>query len=132
MPCGRARSYRSLQWSPRSMTAQLASTTGTSFRPVAAKISAILVLTFLALYYRRPDQLYHPYIWVEDGTISLIQYINHGVAYLFDPVAGYLIVPSKIIQLISLTISVSHYPEIAFWLTVLFHAGTLAAIAFAP
>jgi len=114
------------------MTATLVSNARTSFWPIAARISAILVLTFLALYYRRPDQLYHPYIWVEDGTISLIQYIDHGLAYLFDPVAGYLIVPSKIIQLISLTLSVSHYPEIAYWLTVLFHAGILVAIALSP
>jgi hypothetical protein len=114
------------------MTATLASKARAPFWPIAAKISAILLLTFLALYYRRPDQLYHPYIWVEDGTVSLTQYIDHGLAYLIDPVAGYLIVPSKIIQLISLTLSVSHYPEIAYWLTVVFHAGILAAIALSP
>lgn len=99
---------------------------------VPFKIALIVVATLLALYFRRPDQFFHPYIWVEDGTVSLPQYIEHGWLYLFEPVAGYLILPSKLIQASALTLSVAHYPEIALALTVLFHAGVLCAIALSP
>lgn len=98
----------------------------------AWKLAIILVATFLVIYFRRPDQLFLPYIWVEDGTVSLPQLIRHGWLYLADPVAGYLIVPSKLIQATAMTISASYYPEIAYWLTVAFHASVLAAIALSP
>lgn len=98
----------------------------------ALKAGLIFVATLLVLYFRRPDQFYSPYIWVEDGTVSLPQYISHGWLYLFDPVAGYLIIPSKLIQATALSLSASHYPEVALWLTVVFHAGVLSAIAFSP
>ena len=98
----------------------------------AVKAGLIFVATLLVLYFRRPDQFYSPYIWVEDGTVSLPQYISHGWLYLFDPVAGYLIIPSKLIQATALSLSASNYPELALWLTVAFHAGVLSAIAFSP
>ncbi|PPU21174.1 hypothetical protein XarbCFBP7610_03505 [Xanthomonas arboricola] len=96
----------------------------------AAKVALILTATFLALYYRRPDQFFAPYIWVEDGTVSLPQYLRDGWRYLFEPVAGYLILPSKLIQLAALTLSGRHYPEIAYWGNLLFHAAVLCCIAF--
>lgn len=96
------------------------------------QIALIVVATLLALYFRRPDQFFHPYVWAEEGTVSLPQFIEHGWLYFIDPVAGYLILPSKLIQATALTLSVSHYPEIALWLTAAFHAGVLCAIAFSP
>lgn len=96
------------------------------------KFVLILLATIAALYFRRPDQFFAPYIWVEDGTVSLPQFMAHGWAYLADPVAGYLILPSKLIQASALTLSAIHYPQWAMALTVLFHAGVLACIALSP
>lgn len=92
----------------------------------------ILAATIAALFWRRPDQFSAPYIWVEDGTVSLVQYIKDGVFYLAKPVEGYLILPSKLIQLAALSVSLDWYPEIAFALTVVFTAGVLCAIALSP
>lgn len=96
------------------------------------KCLILFALTLLALAWRRPDQFIAPYIWVEDGTVSLPQYLAHGWGSLFDPVAGYLIVPSKLIHLTAMSLSASHYPELANWLNVCFHAGVLCAIALSP
>lgn len=96
------------------------------------QIAIIAAATVALLAFRRPDQFVAPYIWVEDGTVSLKQYLEHGWMSLIDPVAGYLILPSKIIHLIAISISATHYPEIANWLNVIFHILVLCAIAFSP
>lgn len=96
------------------------------------QIAIIVPATVALLAFRRPDQFVAPYIWVEDGTVSLKQYIEHGWMSLIDPVAGYLILPSKIIHLTAFSISATHYPEISNWLNVIFHILVLCAIAFSP
>lgn len=101
-------------------------------QPVGWRVALILAATIAALYWRRPDQFWSPYIWVEDGTVSLVQYIRYGPLYLFYPVEGYLILPSKLLQLAALTISVDWYPHIAFGLTILFTAAVLCAVALSP
>ncbi|WP_313283644.1 hypothetical protein [Stenotrophomonas indicatrix] len=99
---------------------------------VAGKCVVIFAFTLLVLALRRPDQFSAPYIWVEDGTVSLRQFLEHGWYSLLDPVAGYLILPSKLIHLTAMTLSAPHYPAIANWLNVCFHAGVLCAIALSP
>jgi hypothetical protein len=92
----------------------------------------LLLTTFIVLAWRRPDQLLHPYVWVEEGTVTLVDYIHHGWLSFFYPVAGYLVLPSKVIFLIAASISMRHLPNIEYWLTVLFTFGVVACIAKAP
>lgn len=97
-----------------------------------AKCATLSLATLVVLMFRRPDQFTSPYIWVEDGTVSLPQYLTDGWLSLVEPVAGYLILPSKIIHLVSMSISATHYPAIANWLNVVFHAATLCILALSP
>lgn len=99
---------------------------------IAWRVALVFAATVAALFWRRPDQFRAPYIWVEEGAVNLVQYIEHGWAYLFEPVAGYLILPAKLIQLAALTLSLDWYPEIAFALTLLFTAGVVCMLALSP
>ncbi|WP_152540959.1 hypothetical protein [Luteimonas huabeiensis] len=98
----------------------------------SASAALLLALVVVVLYFRRPDQFFSPYIWVEDGTVSLKQYLEHGWRYLGEPVAGYLILPSKLIQLAALWISGLYYPELAMIGTIVFTWLVLCCIAYAP
>jgi len=82
--------------------------------------------------WRRPDQFHHPYVWVEEGTITLPAYLELGWSSLWAPVAGYLVVPAKLIFLTAASLSFTHLPRIEYWLTLLFTVGTLALVAFSP
>ncbi len=99
---------------------------------VSAQWALLLLGTFAALAWRRPDQLLHPYVWFEEGTVTLVDYIHHGWLSFFYPVAGYLVLPSKAIFLVAASLSMRHLPNIEYWLTVLFTFGVVACIAKAP
>jgi len=82
-------------------------------------IRILNLLLFVILYFmRRPVDVLSPSVWVEDGTLNIPQAISHGWASLLTPVQGYLIIPSKIITLVSLSISGIFYPEVAYLLTL--------------
>lgn len=68
---------------------------------------------------RRPNQINYPEVWVEEGTQFIPQFLEHGWLFLFEPVNGYLIIPSKLIALISYYISFVHYPAVSYTLTLL-------------
>lgn len=89
-------------------------------------------LTFTTVIFRRPDQLLHPYIWVEEGTVSLKQFLTHGASFLFEPVAGYLIVPSKVIFLLSTMVATDQFPLALALGSIVFCWLTLTALAIAP
>jgi hypothetical protein len=92
----------------------------------------LIVCTVLALIARRPDQLLAPYIWVEDAGVNLPEYSRHGWLSLFYPVAGYFLLPNKVIFALSMSLSFLWLPEISYWLNIAFTIGVLAAIAFSP
>ncbi|MDE1963002.1 MAG: hypothetical protein KGI42_03720 [Xanthomonadaceae bacterium] len=93
---------------------------------------ACFASTAAILAWRRPDQFSYPYIWVEEGTVTLVDYIKHGWISMFYPVAGYLVLPAKLIFLTSASISFNHLPRIEYWLTILFTAGVAFSIARTP
>jgi len=82
--------------------------------------------------WRRPVELHHAYIWVEEGTVSLPAYLSTGWRSVFSPVSGYLVVPAKLIFLTAATLSATHLPQVEYWLTLIFEVGTIALIAFSP
>jgi hypothetical protein len=101
-------------------------------KSTAFQATVLFALTIAVLDLRRPDQFTRPYIWVEDGTVILKGFAERGWNSFFDPVNGYLISITKLITLTAFQISALDAPAIAFWLTVLFTAGTIIAVATSP
>lgn len=95
-------------------------------------LCAWLFVVVLIFAWRRPVEWHHPYPWVEEGTISLPAYLSSGWQSLWAPVSGYLVIPAKLIFLTAVSLSASHFPEIAYALTLAFEVGTLCLIAFSP
>lgn len=91
-----------------------------------------ILATLAIVLWRRPDQITAPFIWCEDGSQVLPQYIAHGAASLFEPVSGYLILPAKLIEVTAFRLSFTHYPAVAVALTLLFTAFVVWAIASSP
>lgn len=78
---------------------------------------------------RRPDQLTHPEVWVEEGSQFFPQFLEHGWLFIFEPINGYLIIPSKLIALISYHISFVHYPAVSYILALTV-SGLVAATVY--
>lgn len=95
-------------------------------------IGAWLVAATFVFIWRRPIEWHHAYPWVEEGTISLPGYLSSGWRSLWAPVSGYLVMPAKLIFLTAISLSASHYPQIAYALTLAFEVGTLCLVAFSP
>jgi hypothetical protein len=84
------------------------------------QIRVINLALFTVLYIlRRPADALYPSVWSEDGVINIPQAIEHGWSSLLIPVSGYLLIPSKVVTLLSLSISGLFYPEVAYVLTLI-------------
>lgn len=92
----------------------------------------LIVLSVLILIWRRPGQVFYPYIWCEDAHLILNDYIHNGFWSLFLTVQGYFITSSKLINFIAYHISFWYYPEIAAFLANIFIVGVILAIAYSP
>jgi uncharacterized membrane protein len=99
------------------------------------RLAAALLLTIASaaiVFARRPDQFLHPYIWVEEGVYTLRFYAENGWSTLFEPLAGYLLTASKLIDLTAFQLSILWAPEIAAGLAVAFTCAVVVAIALSP
>ena len=96
------------------------------------KVALLSILFFILLFLKRRDQLIHPDIWNEDGTINLVSYLDSGWFNLFEPVQGYYITISKIITNISMSISPLYYPEISTYITWVFIIVVSLIVVYAP
>ena len=92
----------------------------------------IALATLIALFLRRPTQWSHPYVWVEDGKDLLPHFLEYGWATFIHPVAGYLLVPNKLINAVSVTLSFRWLPEITLGLAVATTVAVMVALALAP
>jgi hypothetical protein len=96
-------------------------------------LSLILVaITVLALFFRRPDQFLHPYIWVEDGFYNLKTFAQHGAYVLIEPLAGYHLFAVKLLSYLAFSISVPWAPEIELVLIGTFTCAVILAIFLSP
>ncbi|MCC7634085.1 hypothetical protein [Stenotrophomonas rhizophila] len=93
---------------------------------------AVSVVTIVALVLRRPSQWSNPYIWVEDGRDLLPHFVKYGWQTLFEPVAGYILLPNKLINAIALSASFRWLPEISLALCALFTVVVILFIAMSP
>lgn len=98
----------------------------------AGKLLLLALATFFVILYRRPDQFIAPYIWVEDGSINVHDYLNSGWYSLIHPIAGYYSLPIKFLHALSMSLSFRWFPEISFALCMVFTYAVLCAIAFSP
>ena len=106
---------------------------GPAFR-LSPALRALAVFVFAAsvIGARRWPQLLSPDVWVEDGTLVIPGFARHGWASLFEPVAGYLVVPGKMISFVSLTLTFDRYALVATVLAIAVQAAVVATIAVAP
>lgn len=93
---------------------------------------AVSVLTIVALVLRRPSQWSNPYVWVEDGKDVLPHFLKYGWQTLFEPVAGYVLIPNKLINAIAVSASFRWLPEISLGLCALFTVAVILFIAMSP
>ena len=98
----------------------------------AGRWGGLLLLTVAVLWWRRPDQFSHPYIWVEEGSYTLKAYAASGLASVVEPVSGYFVLAAKLIALTAFRLSIAWAPEIDTALTVLFTVAVAGAVALAP
>lgn len=59
-------------------------------------------------------------------------FLNHGLLSIFVPVQGYIVLPTKMINITSTLISFYYYPEVSYTLTIIFTLSVIVAIAFSP
>ncbi|MEO0466511.1 MAG: hypothetical protein AAF216_08190 [Pseudomonadota bacterium] len=90
-----------------------------------------VLVTFVCLT-RRPDQLFSAGVWVEEGVQFFPQFLENGPLFLFDHVNGYLIVPSKMVALLSYLTSFEYYPEASLFYTILITTLVSVAILKSP
>ena len=76
------------------------------------RFSVFLLVAALLLIARRPDQLFAPSLFVEDGVSVLPALIKDGWWEVIEPLNGYLILTSKVISWVALKLSLVYYPEI--------------------
>lgn len=95
-------------------------------------LGALAIITVCVLFIRRPDQFFHPYIWVEDGTVVLASFAQRGWASLVEPVSGYFILATRLISTTAFAVSITHAPLLATIGIVLFTVAVVVAVAVAP
>jgi hypothetical protein len=87
----------------------------------------ILSIGVIILLARAWPRLFYPQVWDEDGTRNLPGFIQKGLADLFEPLNGYLVLVPKLITMSAASISFSQYPLIS---TLLAWGVTLAVFYF--
>jgi hypothetical protein len=85
-------------------------------RPVASRYWPILVLAgCLAVWFlRRPQQVWQPYIWDEEGIV-VRHFLDGGWLGALRPVEGYLILPATILLPLAASISFGHLAVLMYW-----------------
>ncbi len=91
---------------------------------IASAIGFGLAVWFL----RRPDQLLHPYVWVEEFQI-LNRYQTQGLLHaILAPVEGYFVWPTSFTVGFAAAASFLHLPLIDYWASTAWFVATLCLI----
>ena len=95
-----------------------------------ALIAAVGALVLL--YLRRGMTLTQPQVWAEDGLYVVPQFLQDGWWSLFYPLHGYLILVSRLVSGLALTIAPQNYPLSSTVIAWTFTAVIAAYIAITP
>lgn len=93
---------------------------------------AMMISSSVLIALRRPDQILNPEVWNEDGIFIIPQIIQGGFLAIFEPVNGYLIIPSRLISWLSLQAPLEYYPFVSTWLGAVSQGACVAAVAASP
>ena len=94
----------------------------------AGLIVATIGLGLAVWFLRRPDQLLHPYVWVEEYQI-LNRYQTQGFLHaVVAPVQGYFVWPTSFTVGFAAATSFLHLPLIDYWLSTAWFVATLCLI----
>jgi hypothetical protein len=94
--------------------------------------SGLVLLTLAVLFARRPDQFLHPAIWVEDGVLTLKEFVARGALIIAEPFGFYLAIASKLISYVAYRTSILRAPEIETALISALTCAVILAVAFSP
>jgi len=86
----------------------------------------------ILLLVRAWPRLLYAQVWDEDGTRNLPGFFQNGLADLFEPLNGYLVLVPKLITISAVSISFSLYPLISTILAWSVTLGVLYFIATSP
>lgn len=98
--------------------------------PLIKHLFFFLLILFL-LILRRPDQLFHPYVWDEDGKIFL-QWLHFGLGTFIKSINDDLITIPKLINLISIKLSFFSYPQVSTLFALAFDYFVILMVAYSP
>lgn len=91
---------------------------------IAATVATCLLIVVL----RRPDQLRHPYVWVEEYLI-INRYQDFGpVNASLHPYVGYFLWPTSFSVSLATYLSFEHLPEVAYLLNTMWLVATVLLI----
>jgi len=100
------------------------SLTAAETRAVVIKpIVAITTIVLLIVVLRRPDQFLDPSVWAEDGSQTIPDFLHHGWATILMPLNGYMLLPTRLIGALSLSINAANYGAVSYALTLVFTAA---------
>jgi hypothetical protein len=92
---------------------------------------AMVLLTAAIIWWRRPEQVTHPYIWDEELTF-IDSWLHRGWLGVFNPVNDELIFSSSFLGILSLQLTFLHFARATATFAILFTAGIATAIALSP
>ena len=91
---------------------------------IVGTIGFCLVVWFL----RRPDQLLHPYVWVEEYEL-LNTFQTHGFLHVISSrVSGYYVWPTSFSVGLAAAVSFAHVPFIDYWFSTAWFVATVCLI----
>ena len=90
----------------------------------AVRIVAVAGLCLIIWILRRPEQLTRPYVWVEESFI-IRNFLDDGWAGAFEPIQGYLILPSTVLVTLATDLSFVHLPELTYIFATLVFMATI-------
>jgi hypothetical protein len=75
--------------------------------------SSLLFVGFVLLLLRKPEGIFSPFLWAEDGSIFLQQFLDSGIN-AFTPYAGQLWLQQRITVAATASFGLIHFPVIGF------------------
>src|SRR6266849_1786619 len=90
---------------------------------------ALLAIALLLLAARKPEALFNPQFWAEDGSLFFHDALLHGFRPLFEPYNGYHNLVPRLLALVLAPVPVVHAPAAYAWAALFVGWGVCALAA---